>query len=57
MGITNKVPDGSEDVVTIERGTKMMLNVSTAIIKHLKIYGFLKFDDSIDDLVLNAKII
>ena len=56
-GSLNKVPDGSEDVVTIEKDTLMMLNVNTAIIKHLKIYGTLKFDESVDNLVLNAKII
>ena len=54
---SNKIPDGNEEEVIIEQSWNMTLDISTAIIKHLKIYGTLRFDSNVDDLTLNAKII
>ena len=43
--------------MVIEKNIVMILNTSTAVIKHLRIYGTLEFDEQVDDLSLNAKVI
>lgn len=53
----NRVPNAKDTIVVIPQDQQIILNSSTPVIQHLRIYGELTFDDTLDNLTLNAKII